>query len=65
MEYYLIGIEYIIKFKIKYSTEKGEMLMSTEIKELNRMICKQCDEKDYEKCRSCKVYQLVNKIATR
>jgi hypothetical protein len=39
--------------------------MSTEIKELNRMICNQCEEKDYEKCKACKVYQLVNKIATQ
>jgi hypothetical protein len=39
--------------------------MTTEIKELNRIICNQCDEKNYEKCRTCKVYQLVNKIATR
>ncbi|MGB9676435.1 MAG: hypothetical protein ACPL0C_04535 [Candidatus Bathyarchaeales archaeon] len=37
--------------------------MNAEIKELNRIICKQCDEKDYEKCRSCKVYYLINKIA--
>jgi len=32
--------------------------MNSEIKELNRIICKQCDEKDYEKCRNCKVYHL-------
>jgi len=37
--------------------------MNSEIKELNRMICKECDEKDYEKCRNCKVYHLINKIA--
>jgi hypothetical protein len=39
--------------------------MNSEIKELNRIICKQCDEKDYEKCKNCKVYQLINKIATQ
>lgn len=38
--------------------------MSSEIRELNRMICKRCDEKEYEKCKSCKIYLLVNKIAT-
>ena len=37
--------------------------MYTEIKELNRMMCKECVEKAYEKCRACKVYRLVNKIA--
>ena len=37
--------------------------MYTEIKELNRMMCKECPEKAYEKCKSCKVYKLVNKIA--
>ncbi len=37
--------------------------MSSEIKELNRIICKECREKDYERCRNCKVYKLVNKIA--
>lgn len=37
--------------------------MNTEIRELNRIICKQCDEKDYEKCRNCRVYQIVNRIA--
>jgi len=35
----------------------------SEIKELSRLICNQCDEREYEKCKSCKVYQLVNKIA--
>ena len=39
--------------------------MTTEIKKLNRIICNQCEEKEYEKCRTCKVYQLVNKIATQ
>ncbi|MBX5320382.1 MAG: hypothetical protein QHH12_04660 [Candidatus Bathyarchaeota archaeon] len=39
-----------------------EQPMNSEIKELNRIICRQCDEKDYEKCKSCRVYQLVNKI---
>jgi hypothetical protein len=39
--------------------------MSTEIRELNRIVCRQCVEKEYEKCRTCKVYQLVNKIAVR
>jgi hypothetical protein len=39
--------------------------MNSEIKELNRIICKRCVEKDYEKCRDCKVYKLINKIATQ
>ena len=37
--------------------------MNPEIRELNRIICKKCNEKDYEKCRDCKVFQLINKIA--
>jgi len=36
--------------------------MEPEIRELNRMICNQCEEKEYEKCRCCKVYLLINKI---
>lgn len=36
--------------------------MGCEVKELNRMICNQCDEKEYEKCKCCRVYQLVNRI---
>jgi hypothetical protein len=43
--------------------ELGETKMNSEIRELNRMICKKCDEKDYETCRDCKVFQLINKIA--
>ena len=39
-----------------------EMNMHSEIKELNRIICNECDEKEYEKCKICKIYQLVNKI---
>jgi hypothetical protein len=39
--------------------------MSTEIKELNRILCKQCVEKEYENCRTCKIYKLINKIAGR
>lgn len=37
--------------------------MDSEIRELNRIMCKTCDEKDYEKCKGCRVYQLINKIA--
>jgi len=48
----------------KLFTRRGRRtLMNLEIKELNRMICRQCEEKNYEKCRNCKVYQLINKIA--
>jgi len=38
--------------------------MNAEIKELNRMICKNCDAKDYGECKKCKIYQLINQIAT-
>ncbi|MGQ9507201.1 MAG: hypothetical protein ACUVTB_05010 [Candidatus Bathycorpusculaceae bacterium] len=56
-------IYYFIYPKIYY--RRSIIAMNSEIKELNRIICKQCDEKDYEKCKSCKVYQLINKIATQ
>lgn len=36
--------------------------MNSEIKELNKLLCKHCEEKEYEKCHSCKVYQLVNSM---
>ncbi|MEM3442918.1 MAG: hypothetical protein QW667_05680 [Candidatus Bathyarchaeia archaeon] len=38
--------------------------MNAEIKELNRIICKGCDEKNYEKCRGCRIYYLINRLAT-
>ncbi len=38
--------------------------MSSEVTELNRIICNRCDEREYEKCRECKIYLLVNKIAS-
>ncbi|MGB9741289.1 MAG: hypothetical protein ACP5IM_07625 [Candidatus Bathyarchaeia archaeon] len=47
------------------SSSEEEKPMNAEIKELNRIICKQCDERDYEKCRNCKIHQLINKIASR
>jgi len=37
--------------------------MNSDITELNRLICSDCDEKEYEKCKMCKVYQLINRIA--
>lgn len=40
-------------------------LVGYEIRELNRIICRQCNEKDYEKCKNCKVYLLVNKLAAQ
>jgi len=53
---------YIMETLIVFD-ERGGMLMDSEIKELNRMICNRCDEKEYEKCQACKIYMLVNKIA--
>jgi hypothetical protein len=37
--------------------------MSQEILELNRLICNRCEEREYEKCKGCRIYRLVNKIA--
>ncbi|MGQ9640650.1 MAG: hypothetical protein ACUVUF_00810 [Candidatus Bathycorpusculaceae bacterium] len=54
---------YYCKYRFIY-IQRGGKSLNSEIKELNRIICKQCDEKDYEKCKSCRIYQLINKIAT-
>lgn len=42
-----------------------EEVMNSEIRELNRLICNECDEREYEKCKNCRIYKLVNKIATQ
>ncbi|MEM3565746.1 MAG: hypothetical protein QXK18_02605 [Candidatus Bathyarchaeia archaeon] len=47
------------------SVERSTKPMNSEIKELNRIICRQCDEKEYDKCKNCKVYQLVNKLVAQ
>jgi len=39
--------------------------MNSEIRELNRIIYNQCDEKEYEKCKCWKVYLLINRIAAQ
>jgi len=39
--------------------------MNSEIKELNRILCRNCDVADYEKCKHCKVYRLINKIVAQ
>ena len=36
--------------------------MHSEIRELNRIICNQCEEKEYEKCQGCKIYRLINRM---
>jgi len=38
--------------------------MKPEVKELNKIICRSCSEKEYEKCKFCKVYSLINSIAS-
>jgi len=37
--------------------------MNSDVKELNKLLCRNCNETDYRKCQTCKVYQLVNSIA--
>lgn len=39
--------------------------MDSEIRELNRIVCGNCEEREYEKCRFCKIYLLINKIAAQ
>ena len=38
--------------------------MDSEVRELNRIICSRCDEKEYDKCKGCRIYLLINRIAT-
>jgi len=38
--------------------------MKSEIIELNKMLCKNCNETKYEKCQECRVYQLINSLAS-
>lgn len=52
-----------LPFSFRWRTEGDRM--DSEIRELNRIICKDCDEKEYEKCKDCKVYRLVNKIVEK
>jgi hypothetical protein len=45
---------------------KGETKqMNSEVTELSRIICNRCDQKEYEKCRTCRIYQLINRIVAR
>ena len=39
--------------------------MNAEIKELNRLVCKNCNVKNYNECKECRIYQLVNKLASQ
>lgn len=65
----ILSLEYVVlgnKLYIKAS-DKVEMrltVMKSEVKELNKLLCKDCDEKNYEKCRSCKVYVLINSLTS-
>jgi hypothetical protein len=64
MEYCDNGILYITESAVAYWA-RGRSLMSQEIRELNRLICNRCEEREYEKCKGCRIYHLVNKIAER
>jgi hypothetical protein len=39
--------------------------MSSEVVELNRIICNRCEQREYDKCRACRIYFLMNKIAAK
>ena len=62
MKYYYVGIQYIAR--LAHYLSKEERRMNSEIRELNRIVCSQCVEKEYEKCRSCRIYLLINSIAS-
>jgi len=38
--------------------------MNNEVKELNKLLCENCVERNYENCKSCKVYILVNSLVS-
>jgi len=38
--------------------------MKLEVKELSKMVCKDCSETDYQKCQSCRIHQLINSMAS-
>jgi len=38
--------------------------MNHEVKELNKLLCENCVERNYENCKSCKVYILVNSLVS-
>jgi len=39
--------------------------MNAELKELSRFICRKCDKTKYEECKKCKVYKLINSLASK
>ena len=38
--------------------------MKPEVIELNKLLCRNCNETKYEICKECKVYQLVNSLVS-
>jgi len=64
MKYCDSGIPYITTVAVDYWMERGSR-MNQEIRELNRLICNRCEEREYEKCKGCRIYHLVNKIAEK
>jgi len=53
----------ILTLNIQYAIgENAEM--KAEVREINKMMCRGCSETDYEKCKFCKVYNLINSIAS-
>ena len=39
--------------------------MNAELKELNRLLCRECSKTKYEECKNCKVYKLINSLASK
>lgn len=38
--------------------------MKPEVIELNKILCRNCNETKYEKCKECRVYQLINSLVS-
>jgi len=59
-----VEITSILRFQIRF-IEEEKINMNAELKELNRLLCKNCDKTKYEDCKRCRVYQLINSLASK
>ena len=52
----------LLYLKYLFLLRNGEDIMRSEIRELSSIVCKNCQEKSYEHCQKCRIYQLLNKL---
>jgi hypothetical protein len=63
-EYYEDGILHITEVRLYLFVGRSGRV-SSEVRELNRILCNRCAQREYEKCRNCRIYLLINRIAGR